>query len=124
VARRVRRLNRTLAARTGQGKPTALRLTGEAGRLVERSIAQARRVAEHLRRRARGRGAQNQARCGSSAELHRLNLKPRDLALDGEFFAIGVAEDLPGPEPVFIAGRQSAGSKRTNRQSGSFIRGK
>jgi hypothetical protein len=60
----------------------------------------------------------------TAAELHRLNLKPRDLALDGEFFAIGVAEDLPGPEPVFIAGRQSAGSKRTNRQSGSFIRGK
>ena len=28
VARRLRRLNRTLAARTGQGKPTALRLTG------------------------------------------------------------------------------------------------
>lgn len=58
VARRLRRLNRTLAARTGQGKPTALRLTGEAGRLVERSMRQARRVAEHLRRRARGRGAQ------------------------------------------------------------------
>jgi IS5 family transposase len=58
VARRLRRLNRTLAARTGQGKPTALRLTGEAGRLVERSVREARRVAERLRQRARGRGAQ------------------------------------------------------------------
>jgi transposase, IS5 family len=58
VTRRLRTLNRTLAARTGQGKPTALRLTGEAGRLVERSIREARRVAEALRRRARGRGAQ------------------------------------------------------------------
>jgi len=41
VARRLRKLNRTLAARTGQGKPTALRLTGEAGQLVERSVREA-----------------------------------------------------------------------------------
>lgn len=211
VARRLRRLNRTLAARTGQGKPTALRLTGEAGRLVERSMRQARRVAEHLRRRARGRGAQTKlaaarrieevadraaivarqirqrlagekitsrlvsltdpdarpirkgklrqptefgyvvqfaevcehtrrgarglivpaaSQIGSpnepdllpttAAELRRLNLKPRDLALDGGFFPIGVAEDLPGPERVFVAGRQSAGSKRTNRRLARF----
>src|SRR5215208_7078539 len=57
VAQRLRRLNRTLAARTGQGKPTALRLTGEAGRLVERSIRETRRLAEQLRQGARGRGA-------------------------------------------------------------------
>ena len=49
IGRRLRRLNRTLAARTGQGKPTALRLTGEAGALVERSVREARRLAEHLR---------------------------------------------------------------------------
>jgi transposase, IS5 family len=61
VGRRLRRLNRTLAARTGQGKPTALRLTGEAGRLVERSVREARRVAEHLRHRARGRGEVEEA---------------------------------------------------------------
>ena len=58
VAQRLRRVNRTLAARTGQGKPTALRLTGEAGQLVERSVRETRRVAELLRRRARGRGAE------------------------------------------------------------------
>ena len=58
VAQRLRKLNRTLAARTGQGKPTALRLTGEAGQLVERSIRETRRVADRLRRGARGRGAQ------------------------------------------------------------------
>src|SRR3954447_23544544 len=57
VGRRLRRLNRTLAARTGQGKSTALRLTGEAGQLVERSVREARRVAQHLHQRARGRGA-------------------------------------------------------------------
>src|SRR3954469_17764721 len=57
IARRERKLNRTLAARTGQGRPTALRLTGEAGALVERSVREARRLAAHLRQRARGRGA-------------------------------------------------------------------
>jgi IS5 family transposase len=57
VGKRLRRVNRTLAARTGQGKPMALRLTGEAGRMVEQSVREARRLAEQLRRRARGRGA-------------------------------------------------------------------
>ncbi|HEX6471047.1 MAG TPA: transposase [Streptosporangiaceae bacterium] len=211
VGRRLRRLNRTLAARTGQGKPTALRLTGEAGRLVERSVREARRVAERLRRRARGRGAaaklaaarrlqeladradkiarqirqrlagekitdrvvsmadpdarpirkgklrqptefgyvvqlaevcENTRRgarglivpvaseIGSpnepdllpatAAELDRLGLRPRELALDGGFFPDGVAEALPGPGRVFISGRQSAGSRRTDRRLARF----
>src|SRR5436189_5102683 len=70
VAQRLRKLNRTLAARTGQGKPTALRVTGEAGQLVERSIREVRRVAEQLRRRARGRGAQ--AKLVAARRLHEL----------------------------------------------------
>ena len=211
IQRRQRKLNRTLAARTGQGKPTALRLTGEAGRLVERSVREARRLAEHLRARARGRGARvklaaarrideladraskvagqirrrlagqpitdrlvsmadpdarpirkgklrqptefgyvfqlaelcENTRRGArglivpaasqpgspnepdllpatAAELDRLGLKPREVALDGGFFPAGVAEDLPGPDRVFIAGRQSAGSKRTDRRLAKF----
>jgi transposase, IS5 family len=211
VGQRLRTLNRTLAARTGRGKPTALRLTGEAGRLVERSVREARRVAEHLRRRARGRGAHAKlaaaarldeladragkvarqirqrlagerisdrlisladpdarpirkgklrqptefgyvvqltevcentrrgarglivpasSQIGSpnepdllpatAAELDRLGLRPRELALDGGFFPAGVAEHLPGPQRVFIAGRQSAGSRRTNRRLARF----
>jgi IS5 family transposase len=211
VTRRLRTLNRTLAARTGQGKPTALRLTGEAGQLVERSIREARRVAERLRRRARGRGAQGKLRAArrldelanraskvahqirqrlggeritdrlvsisdpdarpirkgklraptefgyviqlaeicentrrgarglivpaatqvgspnepdllpaTAAELDRLALKPHELALDGGFFPIGVAEALHGPDRVFISGRQSAGSRRTNRRLARF----
>jgi IS5 family transposase len=211
VGRRLRTLNRTLAARTGQGKPTALRLTGEAGRLVERSVREARHVADQLRQRARGRGAQTKlaaarrideladratkvarqirqrlagerisdrlvsiadpdarpirkgklraptefgyvfqlaevcentrrgarglivpvaTQVGSpnepdllpatAAELNRLGLKPRELALDGGFYPDGVAEQLPGPERVFIAGRQSAGSRRTNRRLARF----
>jgi transposase, IS5 family len=211
IERRQRTLNRTLAARTGQGRPTALRLTGEAGALVERSVREARRVAEDLRRRARGRGAKRKLatarrldeladRAGivarqirqrlagekitnrlvsiadpdarpirkgklrqptefgsvvqlaevcentrrgarglilpaatqigspnepdllpsTAAELDRLALRPREVALDGGFFPIGVAESLPGPGRVFIAGRQSAGSRRTNRRLARF----
>jgi IS5 family transposase len=211
IAQRLRRLNRTLAARTGQGKPTALRLTGEAGQLVERSVRETRRVAARLRRRARGRGARvklaaarrldelaeragkvarqirqrlageritdrlvsiadadarpirkgklrqptefgyviqlaevcENTRRGArglivpvaseigspnepdllpatAAELERLNLRPRELALDGGFFPVGVAEELPGPDRVFIAGRQSAGSRRTDRRLARF----
>jgi transposase, IS5 family len=211
VGQRLRRLNRTLAARTGQGKPTALRLTGEAGQLVERSVREARRVAGRLRRAARGRGAQAKLaaarrldeladRAGkvarqirqrlvgeritdrlvsmadpdarpirkgklraptefgyiiqlaevcentrrgarglivpvaseigspnepdllpaTAAELERLDLRPRELALDGGFFPLGVAETLPGPQRVFISGRQSAGSRRTDRRLARF----
>jgi IS5 family transposase len=211
IERRQRKLNRTLAARTGQGKPTALRLTGEAGALVERSVREARRLAEHLRARARGRGARRKlgaarrldeladragtvarqirqrlagekitnrlvsmtdpdarpirkgklrqptefgyviqlaelcentrrgarglivpaaSQIGSpnepdllpttAAELDRLKLRPREVALDGGFFPIGVAEDLPDPQRVFIAGRRSAGSRRTDRRLARF----
>jgi IS5 family transposase len=211
IQRRQRKLNRSLAARTGQGKPIALRLTGEAGALVERSVRETRRLAEHLRARARGRGARRKLdaarrleeladRAGTvagqirqrlagekitnrlvsmadpdarpirkgklrsptefgfvvqlaevcentrrgarglivpvaseigspnepdllpttAAELRRLRLKPRELALDGGFFPDGVAEDLPGPARVFISGRQSAGSRRTNRRLAKF----
>src|SRR4051794_4441289 len=56
--RRLRSLNRTLGRRSGQSKEAALRLTGEAGELVGRSVAETRRLAARLRERARGRGAQ------------------------------------------------------------------
>jgi len=211
IQRRQRKLNRTLAARTGQGKLTALRLTGEAGALVERSVREARRLAEHLRGRARGRGAQRKLaaarrleelaeRAGTVArqirqrlagekitnrlvsmadpdarpirkgklrqptefgyvvqlaelcentrrgarglivpaasqigspnepdllpttatELDRLNLRPHELALDGGFFPDGVAKTLPEPKRVFVAGRRSAGSRRTDRRLARF----
>jgi transposase, IS5 family len=211
IARRERKLNRTLAARTGQGKPTALRLTGEAGALVERSVREARRLAERLRERARGRGARRKlaaarrldeladrvgivarqirqrlagekitdrlvsmadpdarpirkgklreptefgyvvqlaevcentrrgarglivpaaSQIGSpnepdllpttAVELDRLALRPREVALDGGFYPDGVASELPDVQRVFIAGRQSAGSRRTDRRLARF----
>ncbi len=57
IAGRVRKLNRTLAARTGQGKETAVRLTAEAGKVTAGSVREARRLVQCLRDRARGRGA-------------------------------------------------------------------
>ena len=93
-------------------------------------VIQLAEVCENTRRGARGLIVPVASQIGSpnepdllpatAAELRRLNLRPRELALDGGFFPIGVAEDLPGPERVFIAGRQSAGSRRTNRRLARF----
>ena len=211
IRAKVRRLNRTLAARSGQGKATALKLTGQAGEQVEQTIRETRRLAARLRERARGRGAR--AKLGAARRLdelveraekvsrqisqrlsgekitdrlvsfadpdarpirkgklraptefgyvvqiaelcentrrgarglilpapsqigspnesdllpatarqvHALGLRPHDLALDGGFFPSTVAEHLPGSDRTFIAGRQSAGSKKTNRRLAKF----
>jgi IS5 family transposase len=93
-------------------------------------VIQLAEVCENTRRGARGLIVPVATEIGSpnepdllpttAAELKRLKLRPRELALDGGFFPIGVAEDLPGPDRVFIAGRQSAGSKRTNRRLARF----
>ena len=211
VTARVRRLNRTLAARTGQGKPTALRLTGEAGEMVKASVREARRLAARLRERARGRGARRKlaaagrlevladraqkvseqidrrvagqkitdrlvsmndpdarpirkgklrqptefgtvmqitelcentrrgarglilppaTKIGSPNEpdllpatgekLRRLGVKPIDIALDGGFTPGPVNQHLPPARRTFIAGRQSTGSRRTNRRLAKF----
>jgi len=211
IRARMRKLNRTLAARTGQGKTTALKLTGEAGEQVAQTIRETRRLAERLRERARGRGAQAKLKAArrldelaeraekvrrqigqrvagekitdrlvsfadpdarpirkgklrtptefgyvaqiaelcentrrgarglilpapsqigspnesdllpqTARQLDALGLRPRDLALDGGFAPGPVAEHLPGPDRAFIAGRQSAGSKRTNRRLAKF----
>jgi IS5 family transposase len=93
-------------------------------------VIQLAEVCENTRRGARGLIVPVASQIGSpnepdllpatAAELDRLDLKPRELALDGGFYPDGVAEDLPGPDRVFIAGRQSAGSRRTNRRLARF----
>jgi transposase, IS5 family len=87
VQRRLRLLNRTLARRTGQGKELALRLTGEAGELVRRTIAESRRLAGQLRRRARGRGAR--AKLAAARRLE-------ELAAHGEKVARQIRQRLAG----------------------------
>jgi IS5 family transposase len=93
-------------------------------------VIQLAEVCENTRRGARGLIVPVASEIGSpnepdllpatAAELQRLDLKPRDVALDGGFYPDGVAEDLPAPECVFIAGRQSAGSRRTDRRLARF----
>jgi len=70
IAGRLLRVNRSVAARTGQSRELALRLTGEAGELLAVSIREARRLAGVLERRARGRGAR--AKQAAAARLRRL----------------------------------------------------
>jgi IS5 family transposase len=57
VGKRLRALSRTLARRSGERKTEVLRLTGECGELLRRSVREARKLAAAVKGRARGRGA-------------------------------------------------------------------
>jgi transposase, IS5 family len=63
-----------------------------------------------------GAAAESDLLPATGAEIGRLGLHPREVALDGGFFPSGVAEHLPAVQRALIAGRQSAGSRRTNRR--------
>jgi transposase, IS5 family len=52
----------------------------------------------------------------TAAELDRLGIRLREVALDGGFAPGPVAEHLPVSQRTFIAGRASAGSRRTDRR--------
>jgi len=90
------------------------------------SVFQVCEVTENTRRGARGLIVPPASQIGSpnepdllpttATELDRLGLRPRDLALDGGFAPSSVHEQLPDAERVFIAGRHSAGSRRTDRR--------
>jgi IS5 family transposase len=211
IAARLRRVNRSIASRTGHSKPLALRLTQEAGELVDRSLDEARRLVTALRAGARGRGARAKLRAADRIQavaeradkvreqiarrvagqtitdrlvsmsdpdarpirkgklrqptefgtvvqvaelcentrrgarglilplaseignrnenkllahtgqrLRELDVRPREVALDGGFAPGSVAEHLPPPDRLFIAGRHSAGSPKTNRRLAKF----
>jgi IS5 family transposase len=55
----VRAVTRTIRRRSGQAKSEVLKLTAGTGKLLEKSIAETRRLAVIARRRARGRGAKH-----------------------------------------------------------------
>jgi transposase, IS5 family len=57
MGRKLRGIARTIRRRSGEAKTEVLKLTKETGELLERSVAEARRLAVAARRRARGRGA-------------------------------------------------------------------
>lgn len=217
IGRRVRLMSRTLGRRTGERKQQVLELTEQAGKLVERSIREAKRLIVMARRRARGRGAKAKlrhvqrlqtfieraervteqirrrmrgesisdrlvsifdpdarpirkgklgkpnefgfvaqicevtentktgargliipaasSRLGNptedtllpetAAELERLGLSPREVALDGGFNVGPTSQALNrfSPERTFIAGRQYHGSKRTQRRLARYRTG-
>ena len=216
LGRRLRLISRTLARRTGERKAEVLRLTEQAGRLLSRSIREARQVALAARRCARGRGAraklaaiarleemadraqrvatqikqrlagepitdrlvsmfdpdarpirkgklgkpnefgyvtqlaevtentkrgargfilpaatilgnppENALLTITAGELQRLELRPREVALDGGFQGRLTNEALQqlAPQRVFIAGRQQPGSRRTQRRLARYRTG-
>jgi len=87
-------------------------------------------ICENTRRGARGLILPVATRVGSPNEhellaqtgsrLDALGLRPRELALDGGFQPGPVDQHLPRPDRAFIAGRRSAGSRKTNRRLAKF----
>jgi IS5 family transposase len=65
-----------------------------------------------------GNPAENTLLPGTVAELKRLGIRPREVALDGGFMPgpTNQALDELAPDRVFINGRQETGSKRTRRR--------
>ena len=71
----LRTITRTIRRRSGEAKREVLKLTGETGELLERSIKEARRLAQVARRlaqvarrRARGRGAKAKLKAAAALE--------------------------------------------------------
>jgi IS5 family transposase len=89
-------------------------------------VVQICEVTENTRRGARGLilpapsevGSPNESDLlpATGAELDGLGIAPREVALDGGFQPGSVDEHLPARQRTFIAGRQSAGSRRTDRR--------
>jgi transposase, IS5 family len=100
---------------------------GKAGKPNEFGyVFQLTELTEHTRRGARGLILPAPSQIGSpnesdllpqtAAELDRLGIQLREVALDGGFAPGPIAEHLPASDRTFIAGRQSAGSRRTDRR--------
>jgi IS5 family transposase len=68
MGRKLRAISRTIHRRSGEATEEVLKLTGETGELLERSIAEARRLADLARRKARGRGARAKLKAAAALE--------------------------------------------------------
>ena len=68
MGRTLRGISRTIRRRTGHAKAEVLALTEQTGKLLERSVSEARRLAAAARRKARGRGAQAKLRAAARLE--------------------------------------------------------
>ena len=68
MGHKLRTITRTVRRRSGEAKQEVLKLTGETGEMLERSIKEARRLAAIARRRARGRGARSKLKAAAKLE--------------------------------------------------------
>jgi transposase, IS5 family len=68
MGHKLRTITRTIRRRSGEAKQEVLKLTGETGELLERSIREARRLAQLARRKARGRGAKAKRKAATALE--------------------------------------------------------
>jgi IS5 family transposase len=68
MGRKLRAISRTIRRRSGEAKDEVLKLTAETGELLERSIAEARRLGVVARRKARGRGAAAKLKAAAALE--------------------------------------------------------
>ena len=68
MGRKLRALTRTIRRRSGEAKAEVLALTEQTGELLQRSITEARKLAQVARRRARGRGAGAKRRAAERLE--------------------------------------------------------
>jgi IS5 family transposase len=98
-------------------------------------VAQIAEVTANTRRGARGyvlpapsatgNAGENTLLATTAAELERLNLRPREVALDGAFGPLMSRDQLAavGPERVFVAGRHEPGSRRTRKRLARYRTG-
>jgi transposase, IS5 family len=70
MGRKLRALTRSIRRRSGEAKTEVLALTAQTGKLLERSVREARKLAATARTRARGRGAR--AKLKAARELEEL----------------------------------------------------
>ena len=68
MGRKLRAITRTIRRRSGEAKSEVLRLTGETGAVLERSVKEARRLAQVARGKARGRGAKAKLKAAANLE--------------------------------------------------------
>jgi IS5 family transposase len=68
MGHKLRTITRTVRRRSGEAKQEVLKLTGKTGELLERSIREARRLAQVARRKARGRGAKAKLKAAAVLE--------------------------------------------------------
>jgi IS5 family transposase len=64
----LRTITRTVRRRTGEAKQEVLKLTGETGELLERSVKEARKLARIACSKARGRGAKAKLKAAAALE--------------------------------------------------------